>query len=285
MAITGAGAAGAAQAAGQLIGGGGGGGGNTFISPDQLPYLQDLFQRAQDFSNQGTFIGLNPLQQQAQQNALTTAANLSPFINQSQQGLGFLTSGAVLDPSTNPYLAQTAQAAVRPIFENLSQNILPSIRGNAAQAGQVGSSRQGIAEGLAAQGALRSAGDISSNIYSQGYGQGLGALTQGLGLAPSIAQLGFLPSQVQAQIGAENRALSQEQILDPFTQLQRYQSLLGGPIVLNKQDPTGGTGLTGLFSPGGFFENIGVTGGSGGGLLGGLGGGVAGNLAGLGSLF
>lgn len=210
----------------------GGLGGTTFGTPSQTdpgrlagiqsPFLQELFQRAQQ---QSMGQAISPLEQQAQQQALGVAQGLSPFI-QGAQGAGqFLTSTDILSPETNPFLAQTAQAATRPIFQQLTESVLPSIRGGAIGAGGYGGSRQGIAEGIASRGALQAAGDVTGDIYSRGYGQGLGALQQGLALAPQTAGLGLLPSQIMAGVGEQQR-------LAPHEQLQRFQGLLGGPIVL-----------------------------------------------------
>jgi len=198
------------------------------ISSLQSPFLQDLFSRAQDFS-QGP--SLSPLEQQGQQQQLGVAENLSPFI-QGAQGAGqFLTSTDLLSPQSNPFLAAQGQAAIRPLFQQLTESILPSIRSGAINAGQFGSNRQGIAEGIASRGALQTAGDTLSNLFSGAYGQGLNALQGGLQLAPQTAALGLLPGQIMQQVG-------QDQRLAPFNQLQNLQSLIGPPVV------TGGGGTT-----------------------------------------
>jgi len=200
----------------------------TDISSLQSPFLQDLFQRAQGQLGDAP---LSPLELQGQQQQLAAAQGMSPFI-QGAQGAGqFLTSTNLLSPESNPFLAQTAQAATRPIFQNLTEQVLPGIRGGAVGAGGFGGSRQGIAEGIASRGALQAAGDVSGDIFSRGFGQGLGALQQGLSLAPQTAALGLLPGQITQQVG-------QQQRLAPFDQLSRFQSLLGSPIM------TGGGGTT-----------------------------------------
>ena len=210
------------------------------VAPFQQPFLQNLFQRAEEASL-GPSVSDPTLQGREMQ--LAAARGLSPFI-QGAQGAGqFLTDPGLLSPESNPYLAQTAQAAGRPIMQALTEQILPNIRGGAIGAGQFGGSRQGIAEGIASRGALQQLGDISSNIFSQAYGQGLGALGQGLSLAPQTAGLGFLPGQAFQEIGAQQQ-------LDPFRNLQNLQSLLGPPIV------TGGGGTTG--QPGIVSLNVGL---------------------------
>lgn len=199
------------------------------VASFQQPYLTDLFQRAKEFSLGPS---ISPTEQQAQQQALNYAGTLSPFIGGTQSANQFLTSPGILSPYSNPYLMQTAEAATRPVLQSLTESILPSIRGEAVGAGGYGGSRQGIAEGIAGRGALQSIGDLMAKIFSGAYGQGLGALQQGISLAPQTASLGLLPSQIEQAIGEQQR-------LAPFEQLQRYQSLLGPSIV------TGGGGTTG----------------------------------------
>ena len=199
----------------------------TSVASFQQPFLQDLFQRAQTQSQGPAF---NPLQTQGQEAALQAGQNLSPFIQGTQEAGQFLTNPNLLSPESNPFLAQTAQAATRPIFQNLMEQILPVIRGGAVGAGGFGGSRQGIAEGIASRGALDAAGDVSGDIFSQAYGQGLNALQGGLSLAPQTAGLGLLPSQIMSQVGAEQQNA-------PFNQLAQFQQLLGGPIM------TGGGGV------------------------------------------
>lgn len=206
---------------------------NDYISRIQEPFLADMYRRAAGLSQQNTFVGADPLQKQAQDMAQQYAYNLSPFTEGAMRGGGFLTSGAVLDPSSNPYLASTAQAATRPIIQSLTENVLPAIGSEAGMTGNVGSSRQGIAEGLATQGALQAIGDTTSNLYSNAYGQGLGAMTSALQMAPQIANLGLLPSSILSGVGGERRGLAQEQMQNPFQNLSFLAQILGDPTILN----------------------------------------------------
>ncbi len=196
----------------------------------QSPYLTDIYEQAQTAA-QGPNVTQTGLQ--GREMALGAAQGMSPFINQAQQSNQFLMNPNMLDPSSNPFLAQTAQAASRPIMQALTEQILPNIRGGAVGAGQFGGSRQGIAEGIAARGALQQIGDTSANIYSQAYGQGLNAMQGGLGMAPQTAALGLMPSQVYQDVGSQQQ-------MDPFRNLSMYSNIVGGPTVLGG----GGTGAT-----------------------------------------
>lgn len=91
------------------------------------------------------------------------------------------------------------------VTENLQENLLPTIGGTAQAAGQVGSSRQGVAEGIA----LRDASRQQQNIATDLTGQAQQRQLQALGFAPSVGNLGFQP-------------------------LQNLGGLVGGPTVLSR---------------------------------------------------
>lgn len=182
--------------------------------------------------------------------------NLMQGFQGAQGAQDFITSGALLDPNTNPALKGMTDAAVRPLTDNLMQRVLPGIRSQAVGGGMLGSSRQGIAEGQAIDDYLRQAGDVSTAIQNNSFNQGLGAMLQGtaqgtqmgiagaglagdmskgaatagsdlwmksLGMSPEIAKLAFLPGMTMEAVGAmgqqENQARLTEQA-NRFTQEQ-----------------------------------------------------------------
>jgi len=198
---------------------------SQFIAPQQEGFLKDLWARAQQASQTQPGMGT---QTTGQQMGLDAVSGMQPGIEGAQQAGQFLTNPNILSPDSNPYLQAQGQAAVSPIFQNLMNTILPGIRNNAGMAGQMGSSRQGIAEGLGIQGAMNTGGNILSDLFSRAYGQGLGAMGQGLSLAPQTAALGQMTSEIYRQIGAEQQAM-------PFSQLNQYANLLGSPITLGNQ--------------------------------------------------
>jgi len=78
----------------------------------------------------------------------------------------------------NPYVDQMVQGAAGDVTQNYRRNIAPGIGTAALGTGNYGSSRQGIAEGIAQSDLNRQIGDISSGIRGQAYAQGLGAYGQ-----------------------------------------------------------------------------------------------------------
>jgi len=200
----------------------------------QLPYIKQLLGDAQNLYQGGQLAGLagfDPAQLTGQALALQAASGSLPGIaSQAQGGLGYLLNPAQLNPATNPFLAATAEGAVRPIFDTLMERVLPSINSGAVGSGQVGSTRQALAQGRAIGDAALSAMDVTANLYNQNYQAAQQRMLGALGLAPQVASLSLLPSQVFQQIGAQRQAQAQAGLDLPFQNIQRYMSLIGQPF-------------------------------------------------------
>lgn len=179
-------------------------------------------------------------------------------IGGAQDANEFLMSGALLDPRSNPVLAAQTAAATRPVFEGLRDVALPAVRSEFLGGDMFGSSRQGIAEGRAIEGALEQAGDIATQLQMNNFdkglgamissagntlsagvnatGQGLGALgtgtgqalnsmMQGLQLTPALSNLAFLPGQVMNAIGMQKQGL-REGIRAEQNQIRMIEQML-----------------------------------------------------------
>lgn len=147
----------------------------------------------------------------------------------------------VLYPGSNPALQSTIDAAVRPITESYTDTggVMSQIRDGGVDAGQFGSSRQGIAEGIAAGRYADAVGDVSSRVATEGYNQGLDTFAKTLAFAPEALQTGLVPSSILGGLGAEqeSRAAEQEnydaasrywELNAPWAPLQNYASLVYG---------------------------------------------------------
>lgn len=229
------------------------GGGNQSSSTNTDPwgpqqgYLKEIFAEAQKLYKGGgpqfypgqMTAGFNPTEKAAQGSLLNFATSFAPgFLKSTQDTQKYLTTTA-LDPTNNPYLAKAASAAARPIGQNLAEYILPNIRGGAMASGMYGSSRQGIAEGLAAGRASQEIGDLTSRMYSEAYDSGLRSATTAQALAPQIMSMGTVPANALSAVGQQQRtfeqALIDEQIQRfmygqnlPWQQLSQYQNLIQG---------------------------------------------------------
>lgn len=196
----------------------------------QAAGLTDLYGRGQELLGQPA---QSQLQQQAGEQALQYGSGqpLQNIIGGAQKALGMS-----LDPSQrNPYLQKAMQTAINPLTQAYQENVLGGITDEAVQAGQTGSSRQGIAEGIAGREYLQKVGDITSGMAYQDYGAGMDRMGRAIGQAGAVANLGMMPSTIAGRVGGAQQAA-------PWQQLQRQKGLLGAPTVLGGGGAsTGGT--------------------------------------------
>ena len=134
-------------------------------------------------------------QQQGQQQVLGAAQPAADVVGTAAGTNKYLSSGAFLDPGSNPYVQGAVKAATDPIFQNLAETTIPGQQGTAAAGSGVnyGGSREGLAEGKATQGAQRAAGAAGANILNTALGQGLTATGQAVAQAPMTAGSLTLP--------------------------------------------------------------------------------------------
>lgn len=306
-----------------------------------IPVAKQFVQNPPRLPQESTIAPVDPLQQQAHQAVLGRVGDLTGAsdallrnnVKLAQggatiglQGLGsllkgaapassaqnFLLSGAASDPTKNPALLQELNTVRQRLTENLTQNVLPTIRSGAVQAGQLGGTRQGIAEGLATKGTQQAVGDASARILNNAFNAGLqaqlGALGQTLGTiaqasdaglsnasralfaAPQTLQASVFPQQLVENIGQFRRNEQQaaldeattrffaEQLL-PFQAAQEVAALAFG-IPAGSVTSTAGQlkasglsrGIGGALGGAGLGSVFGIPGTIIGALLGGLGG-------------
>lgn len=158
---------------------------------------------------------------QALNQAGQTASNVSQFQPQS------IASG--IQSFQNPFEQQVVQGALGDI-ERQRQMAINDVGASATRAGAFGGSRQGVAESLTNEAAMRQAGNVGANIRSQGFNTAAGLAGQdianqmsgqqlnlsGAGQLGNIANLGFgigqNINQQQAQQGNQQQALAQRLI-------------------------------------------------------------------------
>ncbi len=273
----------------------GGGGGSsqtqtTTTAPleSQQPFIQGVLNRAQGTLGR-SFVGDQPLVAGTNQNieagqeAALAAAQQQQQIGAQQAGLiGRLAeTGTAQDPLLQRRLADVASLQQR----NLAENILPSIRTGSALAGQTGSSRQGIAEGLAARGAIEATARAQTGLLSDAARQQLEATQAALRLSPQAQAAQLTGAQTIGQVGTQQRGIEQQLLQEPLLRQQAERDRLGSlsSIVSQQTSPFGTQTTTTEEAGGGGFG--GALGAIGGGLIGAKFGGLDGAKfgAGLGS--
>lgn len=247
----------------------------SYIDPGQKPYLASLWYQGRQLSDgtQQRLENLRPLSWQLTQQNLGQLGNLMGY----GQGLGGLAQGGAvgqlgglagmgadlgaLGQFINP--TQTAQGLNRSLQQDLGrfyrQELLPGIADQATGYGQSGGSRQGVAQGLAAQGLLDAfqRGAAQNNFQSVGLAQQAAGQLGQLNLADlarraQAAQLGGGLQQsallgagglTGGAIGLGGDVFQQAMAgpLAPYAGLQALASIIGGPAIIGGQTSSSGT--------------------------------------------
>lgn len=217
------------------------------LNPQQQQLLDLIMPQITNFAAgvpkryQGsTIAGFNPTQMAAQEMLLGQGVGAQNAAYNSAKGVtDFWTNPGALDPSGNPGMRGTIDAAVRPITEQLTQSYLPAIRSEAIGGSNFGSSRQGIAEGLAMQGASRATGDTAAKITNANYQTNVEAQLRAMGFLPQVAQMGTAPALTTGAVGDVRQSLEQAQLgekaaqfswdqMAPYLQSKEILSFLQG---------------------------------------------------------
>lgn len=162
---------------------------------------------------------------------------LNPFgegspLAQAQQGaLGLANSQG------NPYAQQLMDMTRQQATDAFQQGVMPSINQGAVGAGGFGGSRQGVAQGMAANDFMKNLNNQQTALASDLYGQNIGAQSAGINALTGIAQtglgsignavsgagqalgLGGMPGQMQLGLGQQQQQL-------PWQHLQNYQGVV-----------------------------------------------------------
>jgi hypothetical protein len=111
------------------------------------------------------------------------------------------TFGAVPDYTTDQYLQGAINAATQPMRDNFAEFQMPEIRSSAIANGQLGGSRQGIAEGIALSRLNRDIGQIGAGMSQALYGTNLNNRTQQYQMSVANQQQDFTNNMARTQAG------------------------------------------------------------------------------------
>lgn len=198
----------------------GGGGTNTVQTtiPDWLkPYMTGALAAASGLTPgmanvpaSSLVAGMTPLQTQGLSEIQNTANGPNPSANAANANM-WETSGALLDPNSNPYLKNTFNLAANSVQNQLATEFA----GNGSN----------VINSLPVQ--SDEMNNLATQLYGGAYQQGLNTMTQASALAPSIQQGTYLPGQQLYQAGSQVQQQNQNQINAPYNALSWYSGLLG----------------------------------------------------------
>ena len=154
------------------------------------PYILDSMQGISDqlgtreYFPGDTVADLNDQQLQAIQMMMGAGDQIGDLAGNLGQTMGTYMDPSFMDPNANPYQSQYVDAALRPIEQRYSEQVMPGIRSNVRMTGgsDYGSTRQGIAEGIATRGYLDTVGDVTARINTDLYGKNIDAQQRALSL-------------------------------------------------------------------------------------------------------
>jgi hypothetical protein len=174
------------------------------ITPEQLQAYggaQSLYDLSGQVANTFGQAGaqLTPGLGQAANYYGNTVANGVGYQNPFANGIDM---NLVNQVANNPTVDGMVQASLRDPYRQLTEQTMPGIASSAVGSGNTGSSRRGIAEGIAQRGYGDRAADISSQIRFDAYNQGLGFAGQ----SADYNQQGQMADISGRQFAAQNLA-------------------------------------------------------------------------------
>jgi hypothetical protein len=132
----------------------------------------------------------------------------------------------------SPYLDQVIQGALRSSTNQFNRSVLPGINDGASAAGQVGGSRHGIAQGIAAGDLANAQTDMVGRIYQGAFDQASQDRTNALGLISGMQGQNL---QAQLQTNQLNEALRSGLVGESLQGAGLGASLLGQGSTLQQQ--------------------------------------------------
>lgn len=269
----------------------------SFIDPDQLSYLKNLWGAAGDLWGQtpgltspvqqagrwaapymqGIATGALPAWQQQLQGGATapTAAAINPALQRSleQSMTGPSSMGqmyeSIVGGSGNTYIDPMVDAMEAGVQRRLERGTLPQLTQGAVGAGQMGSSRHGIAEGLARAEAQRDMMNQETMMRGGAYDKDLAMKMQiarqadlGRGQAQQRA-IDLMNSQNEAQregigagaglqnLGMGTLAPGMQAGMFPWQMMGQYVNAIGRPTILGEGKQSGSSKGKGMSVGGG----------------------------------
>jgi len=216
------------------------------LSPEQrklydlaMPNITEFAATTPQRYRGSAIAGFDPSQVAGQEGALASAGTQTDLARGGAATTAGWLSPQALDVNNNPTIQGSINRATRPIMEQLTEVALPAIRDSAERTGNFGSSRQGIAEGLASGRASSAVGDATSRIVSDAYNQNVDAQMKALGLLPQTTGVQTAGNLTTSAVGDVRQALDQARLgenvsnfnwdqIAPYLQSKDIIGLAGG---------------------------------------------------------
>lgn len=147
--------------------------------------------------------------------------------------------GDYLNPSSNPYLKSTFNAAAGELNENFNEEQMPALAGMFGTQGGLGNSSLDLAAGKAAGEHGENIRDLAANIYGNNYSAERNRQTEALSAAPGIREAQYGDASRLTDVGKAYEGQQAKVLEDkinrfnyaqnaPIANLQDYMALISG---------------------------------------------------------
>jgi hypothetical protein len=201
---------------------------NKIEIPDFFkPYYNQALTGAQNLYQSGGFapvVGMSDETSRGLQDNMKFADYLeSSFLPRATTSFNSMLESSLID---SPELQRVIASSTRPVMDQLSRYTLPTTQDAAIMAGQRGSSRQGVAEGLARSEANNTMGDIASRLSLQALLQDQQNKQFGISNMPAFMQALQTPASLRTTVGGIKEGYQEEAANAPANNLLQYAQIV-----------------------------------------------------------
>jgi len=179
--------------------------------------------------------------------------SLGALANTGMENYNYLSRAA--DVANNPYVQGMMENNRAAAQRSLTEDFLPAISRSAQAAGGMGGSRQGVAQGIAIDRAMRSLLEANNSLAMGAYSQGLSAQQNALGQLGAVQSAQLAPSLALASIGQSQEGYQQAQqdaqwnYLQNLGAAQQYLNPLGSLSSTVNASGKSASGKEGVYAP------------------------------------
>lgn len=211
---------------------GGYGGGVNPDAPNQpqMVGITGLLPEASKLFAEGGFGGYTPMSEGLKQGIDEARLGISNLKGLGGSAQGLYNEFAGLDLINSPVTEGIINRSTGELQRQLTEGVLPTIGDAALQAGQFGSSRQGVAEGVATNRAQQSIADVTASILGNAQAQELTAKNAAMNFTPMLAQLLQAPGQQSLGLGQLEQEFATAQSQQAANNIKAYTQLISSLI-------------------------------------------------------
>ncbi len=166
---------------------------------------------------------------------------------------------ASMDVANNPLVQRQIGEANDQMMQDFMQQVIPGINNQAVGAGQVGSSRHGMVQGMATQGLADAMQESSTNIMRDAYAIGSENVRAAVNAGNSMYNLNNADNILLGQVAQDRQAYDQAYLDDQYARrvqeeqrrwdlLSNYKAMISGGYggTTTPQDESGGSSVASM---------------------------------------